>query len=557
MSISIETLQLPKVPFRGLSPFRFIDHSIFFARESEMQKLLRLITVYRAVLLYGDSGTGKSSLVRAGLIPNALSDEFLPETLRIQPRLGEEFVVERILCDEGENPKYLPSNLVSDGSSPRSVLSAEQFTARIRAISSDRTPLFILDQFEEWVTLADSSGTQSAEDTHRAQDRILDALAGLMRDHSVPVKFLFVFREDYLAKLNRLFYRCPNLVDQYLRLTPLPTTSLPRIVRGPFTLSDTPGKHWGSEISASLAEQIREEIEARGNSFLNLSEIQVVCLRLWASGNPDDLFRQRKIAGILEDFLASSLADLGPLEGPAVALLSRMVTASGTRNVVSRDDLLDRVKREGGPARSRLTKALDALVDDTRLVNKEIRNEIFFYEIVSEFLVPWIFQQKLKLGAKAARKKFTKRLLLGTSLSLLLLAALAAWYREKNTTAARLSAIVQELEASKNEADHRLNLSLDKDSFMKDADTRRRVAESERDSLKAQLSASQTEKESLKAELSTLQSERDSLNAKIFSLQRASEDLTNKLMQSEDARKKAETKVASLQSEMDKSKLPS
>lgn len=546
MTVSADILSVPKAPFRGLRPFRFVDSPIFFAREAETQKSLRLITIYRAVLLYGDSGTGKSSLVRAGLVPQALKEGFLPETLRVQPRLGEEFVVERILSSESDRPEYLPSILVPKESSERSVLSAEQLFTRIQEASPDRTPLLILDQFEEWITLADPYSTKPTEGTQKAQERILDALVALIRDHSIPVKLLFVFREDYLAKLNRLFRRCPDLVDQYLRLAPLPTGVLLRIVRGPFTLKDIPDKHWPAEISASLAEEIRQEIAAREYSVLNLSEIQVVCLRLWASGNPEELYHRNKISGILEDFLASSLSGLGPVEAPAVALLSRMVTGSGTRNVISGEDLLDRTHKEDGFSRASLTRALDALVDETKLVNREIRNETFFYEIVSEFLVPWIFQQKLKLAQKAARARLRNRLLLGLGASLVLLATWAIWYRQQNTAAARQAAIVRELEASKKRTDQLLTESVDRDSFKKEAYRQLQEAQGERDSLKGKLAANQDYDTALKSTLSSVQKELDSVR-------QSNADLTKRLAQSEDARQKSDAKVAELQVAVDKS----
>ena len=54
---------VPAVPYRGIQPFRFADHPIFFARERETRQLIRLVDVYRGVFLYADSGDGKSSLV--------------------------------------------------------------------------------------------------------------------------------------------------------------------------------------------------------------------------------------------------------------------------------------------------------------------------------------------------------------------------------------------------------------------------------------------------------------------------------------------------------------
>ena len=85
---------MPEVPYRGIHPFRYVDHPIFFARGEETHRLVSLVSVYRGVLLYGDSGSGKSSLVNAGLIPKAVALDFAPERLRVQPRVGEELVVE-------------------------------------------------------------------------------------------------------------------------------------------------------------------------------------------------------------------------------------------------------------------------------------------------------------------------------------------------------------------------------------------------------------------------------------------------------------------------------
>ena len=73
-----------------------MGHPIFFGREQESEKLLRYVTVYRGVLLYGVSGTGKSSLVNAGFIPKVMAEGFAPERIRVQPRPGEEIIVERI-----------------------------------------------------------------------------------------------------------------------------------------------------------------------------------------------------------------------------------------------------------------------------------------------------------------------------------------------------------------------------------------------------------------------------------------------------------------------------
>ena len=87
---------LPETPYRGIEAFRYVDQPIFFAREEETRKLLRYVAVYRGVLFYGDSGSGKSSLINAGFIPAILEEGFTPDRLRVQPHPCKEITVERI-----------------------------------------------------------------------------------------------------------------------------------------------------------------------------------------------------------------------------------------------------------------------------------------------------------------------------------------------------------------------------------------------------------------------------------------------------------------------------
>lgn len=73
-----------------------------------------------------------------------------------------------------------------------------------------------------------------------------------------------------------------------------------------------------------------------------------------------------------------------------------MITSSNTRNIISEDDLLGREKENF--LEERLRKALEALLG-SKLVRSEPRYKIYFYEIVSEYLVPWI--QRLKAARLA------------------------------------------------------------------------------------------------------------------------------------------------------------
>ena len=55
-------------PFVGPRPFEKEDSDRFFGRTRETEELLSLIIAHRAVLIYAQSGAGKTSLLRAGVI---------------------------------------------------------------------------------------------------------------------------------------------------------------------------------------------------------------------------------------------------------------------------------------------------------------------------------------------------------------------------------------------------------------------------------------------------------------------------------------------------------
>jgi hypothetical protein len=337
---------IPARPYPGIDSFHYADQPIFSGRDQESEKLLRLVTIYRGVLLYGASGAGKSSLVNAGFIPRAIDEGFTPERIRLQPRQGQEIIVERIAKSAASEADYLPSSFAgAQKTDARIVLSISNFEQRLESLPETVYPLLIFDQFEEFISLFEEAPRReallaAAED----QENILKLLVRLTRNSALRVKLLYVFREDYLAKLGKLFTLCPNLPDTYLRLMPLRTETLHAIIRGPF--ERFPG-HFTPELSAGLAGELGAAIKERSEAgFLNLSEVQIACLQLWQSEDPEAAFRKKDVQGLLEDYLSESLDRLPKnFQNPAVALLSRMVTESGLRNVISREDLISRVRQ--------------------------------------------------------------------------------------------------------------------------------------------------------------------------------------------------------------------
>ena len=64
-----DVLTPPERPFPGLRPFTTGEALLFFGREQHTEELLRRLSTCRFLAVVGTSGSGKSSLVRAGLLP--------------------------------------------------------------------------------------------------------------------------------------------------------------------------------------------------------------------------------------------------------------------------------------------------------------------------------------------------------------------------------------------------------------------------------------------------------------------------------------------------------
>src|ERR1700674_3369825 len=70
-------------PWPGLRAFTESDRDFFFGREREAAELLGIVKRAPVVVLYGQSGLGKTSLLQAGLFPELKRLDFLPLRLRL------------------------------------------------------------------------------------------------------------------------------------------------------------------------------------------------------------------------------------------------------------------------------------------------------------------------------------------------------------------------------------------------------------------------------------------------------------------------------------------
>jgi hypothetical protein len=431
----------PAQPFPGPAPFRIVDRTLFTGRDRDTTALLQMVIVHRGVLLYGTSGAGKSSLVNAGLIPAALQEGLTPHRIRVQPQAQGEFVVERISLRGDGGAPYLEPTLAPELTEARAVLSIADFSKALLAFAASGSyPLLVFDQFEELATLFENAPGVQGGAARGLQRAIVDCLLGILRDGQLAAKLLFVFREDYLAKVRRLLAGAPELFRAYIALDPLPVSAVKEIVQRPFRSSITtqaPSSFAPPGFERPLSEQLIENLESQfalrsRDGLLELTELQIVCAGLWAAADPPALLRKLGVQGVLEAYFDAAVDRLrkSKLRDAALALLATMVTPQGTRHVVSHYTATTTVQQSDGIPTETSARALNALLD-LGLIRRDLRRDEFYFEVTSEFLAPWILARRVERDAARAQERLrtvekTGRLKLLSMYTLPILALAAA-----------------------------------------------------------------------------------------------------------------------------------
>src|SRR3954452_6823292 len=94
-------------PWPGLESFEENARDYFHGREAEAEDLLRRVTDAPLTVLFGKSGLGKTSLLKAGLFPRLRERHFFPVHVRLDirpdaPELGDQLLDSLIAAFAGE-----------------------------------------------------------------------------------------------------------------------------------------------------------------------------------------------------------------------------------------------------------------------------------------------------------------------------------------------------------------------------------------------------------------------------------------------------------------------
>ncbi len=231
-------------PYRGLLPFDEPDARYFAGRERLVAQLLDVLTEQRVVAVVGPSGSGKSSVVKAGVLPALRqgqvrgSDSWYITTITPGRRPFEE--LEAALHRVAIDPPAGLLGLLTEG--PRGLARALR-----RVLPENGQLLLAIDQFEELFTLCDS------EEDRRL---FLEAIASAVTDERPRLRVILTLRADFYDRPLRYESIGRMVRDATVAVLPLAADELEHAIVDPAAAVGAefePGLL--SEIVADVADQ--------------------------------------------------------------------------------------------------------------------------------------------------------------------------------------------------------------------------------------------------------------------------------------------------------------
>jgi serine/threonine protein kinase len=317
-------------PYPGLHAFQEVDANRFFGRGRDIAALLARLRDHPLIGVVGPSGVGKSSFVRAGVVPALKSTGEAWEVLIVRPGrspLAALASAMESLRDTRDSDPTLEGD-------PAATLRAEPgvFGARLRARARRRRAqiLVFVDQHEELYTMVPDAEERRA---------FTKCLAAAGDDPSGPIRVVLSMRSDFLDRAAEDRRFVAELTGGLVFLQPLGREGLQEALVAPL-------EALGFSFEAGVVPQMLDALEATPGA---LPLLQFSAARLW-----DQRDRQRRVltreayvamggvAGALATHADEVLAALpAPDQHVVRAIFQRLVTPERTRAIVDASELRD------------------------------------------------------------------------------------------------------------------------------------------------------------------------------------------------------------------------
>jgi WD40 repeat protein/energy-coupling factor transporter ATP-binding protein EcfA2 len=298
-------------PFPGLRPFEPSETHLFFGRQAETREVIRRLGRGRFLAVVGTSGSGKSSLVRAGLLP-ALEGGLMAgsgsrwRVAIMRPSDDPIGNLARSLASANTaaselGGKHGIQEALAEATLRSSSLGLSEYGRQLlgsRDIGRGQTGkghlLVVVDQFEELFTLSRSARSGEKSDDAALFVRLLLDAAGVSDER---VYVLLTMRSDFLGQCSQ-FHGLPEALNDRQYLVPRMSREEQReAVTGPVAVA-------GGEIAEPLVNQLLNDA---GDNPDQLPILQHALMRAWDhwiahrnNGEPLDLSHYREVGGMLQ-----------------------------------------------------------------------------------------------------------------------------------------------------------------------------------------------------------------------------------------------------------------
>lgn len=420
MQLNVQTTSRPEVqttpvePYVGPRSFRKEQRAFFFGRDEEADELVSIITAHSAVLLYSQSGAGKTSLLNAKLIPKLEEQEdfqVLPP-MRVQGHLPANLKI-------GRNTNIFVLNaLMSCGNFDvtRSNMGTtfHEFIAQCGQHTNEygepSPTVMVFDQFEELFTSYPGRWADR-EDFFRQVGEALEGNPKKGLRGNPLLRVIFCMREDYIAELDPYLPLLPEKLRTRFRLEHLREKKA-------LTAITKPLEKTNRSYAPGVAEQLVKNLLRIPNQsmtgtqtmglYVEPVQLQVVCQSLWDALTPEETVITAKhletygdVSQALSNFYQRSIRSVAKDTGVKEETLRRwfadtLITPERTRAPVNRGK-----DNTGGMPNAAVDK-LEAM----RLIKGEWKGtNVRWYELAHDRFIEPIRRSNEKWQANQSRSE--------------------------------------------------------------------------------------------------------------------------------------------------------
>jgi hypothetical protein len=365
---------LQKSPFKFLDSFTKDDRDIFFGRDKEIEELHSRVFESKILLVYGTSGTGKSSLINCGLANRFSDSDWLPVNIRRGTDINQN------LFEALSRNAITKIPFEKAGSASGTKYNLEKL---LRSVYLDHfRPVFLIfDQFEELFIFGRSD----------EKNELIKNVAKVL-DSDIQCRFIFAMREEYLAGVTEFERVIPSFLSNRLRIEKMTRQNAIQTIEGPCRVNNI-------DVEAGFAEALLEKLNP-DKPEVELTWLQIFLDKIMKLAEEEDhtvkeipldlLSRLGDVKDILGNFLEEQISQLDDPEAGLVVLKS-FVSAKGTKRHISQQEVIEYSGTFGKEIDSETIKGLIQKFIKLRILRD--KDEDGKYELRHDSLASKIFEK--------------------------------------------------------------------------------------------------------------------------------------------------------------------